>query len=68
MALSKIQGIEGQVTPNLGRRNLVINGAMQVSQRGASFTGHGLVLIMELIDFLIITIQMVLSLLVKKLL
>ena len=41
MALSKIQGIEGQVTPNLGRRNLVINGAMQVSQRGASFTGHG---------------------------
>jgi hypothetical protein len=34
MALSKIQGIEGQVTPNLGRRNLIINGAMQVSQRG----------------------------------
>jgi hypothetical protein len=25
-------------TPNLGRRNLVINGAMQVAQRGTSFT------------------------------
>ena len=37
MALSKIQGIEGQVTPNLGRRNLVINGAMQVAQRGTTF-------------------------------
>ena len=36
MALSKIQGIEGQVTPNLGRRNLFINGAMQVAQRGTS--------------------------------
>lgn len=34
MPLSKIQGIEGQVTPNLGRRNLIINGAMQVVQRG----------------------------------
>lgn len=41
MPLSKIQGIEGQVTPNLGRRNLIINGAMQISQRGTSFTGHG---------------------------
>ena len=38
MPLSKIQGIEGQVTPNLGRRNLIINGAMQVAQRGTSFT------------------------------
>ena len=40
MPLSKIQGIEGQVTPNLGRRNLVHNGAMQVDQRNnnASFT------------------------------
>ena len=28
-------------TPNLGRRNLVINGAMQVAQRGTSFTGVG---------------------------
>ena len=36
MPLSKIQGIEGQVTPNLGRRNLIINGAMQVAQRGSS--------------------------------
>jgi len=38
MPLSKIQGIEGQVTPNLGRRNLIINGAMNVAQRGTSFT------------------------------
>jgi len=38
MPLSKIQGIEGQVTPNLGRRNLIINGAMQVSQRGSTFS------------------------------
>jgi hypothetical protein len=38
MALSKIQGIEGQVTPNLGRRNMIINGAMQVAQRGTSFS------------------------------
>lgn len=41
MPLSKIQGIEGQVTPNLGRRNLIINGAMQVAQRGTSSTGIG---------------------------
>ncbi len=39
MPLSKIQGIEGQVTPNLGRRNLIINGAMQVAQRGTSSAG-----------------------------
>ena len=41
MPLSKIQGIEGQVTPNLGRRNLIINGAMQVAQRGTSSTTSG---------------------------
>ena len=41
MPLSKIQGIEGQVTPNLGRRNLIINGAMQVAQRATSVTGVG---------------------------
>ena len=41
MPLSKIQGINGQVTPNLGRRNLIINGAMQVAQRGTSATGVG---------------------------
>tara|TARA_B100000900_G_scaffold156213_1_gene132797 strand:+ start:1471 stop:2574 length:1104 start_codon:yes stop_codon:yes gene_type:complete len=41
MALSKIQTAEMLDAPNLGRRNLVINGAMQVSQRGTSFTGHG---------------------------
>ena len=39
MPLSKIQGIEGQVTPNLGRRNILYNGAMQVAQRGTSFSG-----------------------------
>lgn len=37
MPLSKIQGIEGQVTPNLGRRNILINGAMNIAQRGTSF-------------------------------
>jgi len=35
MPLSKIQGINGQVTPNFGRRNLIINGAMQIFQRGS---------------------------------
>ena len=34
MPLSKIQGINGQVISNLGRRNIIINGAMQVQQRG----------------------------------
>ena len=34
MALSKIQSVENQVIQNLGRRNLIINGAMQVAQRG----------------------------------
>jgi hypothetical protein len=28
-------------SPQLGRRNLIINGAMQVAQRGTSFTGIG---------------------------
>lgn len=37
MPLSKIQDIGNQVVPNLGRRNLIINGAMQVAQRGTSF-------------------------------
>ena len=41
MPLSKIQGIDGQVTPNLGRRNLIINGAMQVAQRGVGPTEAG---------------------------
>jgi hypothetical protein len=36
MPLSKIQGIEGQVTPNLGRRNLIINGAMRFAQRATT--------------------------------
>ena len=34
MALSKIQTAEMLDAPNLGRRNLIINGAMQVAQRG----------------------------------
>ena len=38
MPLSKIQDIGNQVIPNLGRRNLVINGAMKVAQRGTSQT------------------------------
>ena len=38
MPLSKIQGIDGQVTSNLGRRNLIINGAMQVWQRATAAT------------------------------
>jgi hypothetical protein len=38
MPLSKIQGINGQVTPNLGRRNMLINGDFQVWQRGTSGT------------------------------
>ena len=41
MPLSKIQGIDGQVTSNLGRRNLIINGAMQVAQRATSAAGLG---------------------------
>ena len=42
MALSKIQGIEAQVVPNLGRRNIIINGAMQIAQRGTSATTTGI--------------------------
>ena len=38
MPLSKIQDIGNQVIPNLGRRNLLINGAMKVAQRGTSFS------------------------------
>ena len=41
MALSKIQTSEMLDTPNLGRRNMIINGAMQVSQRSTSVTGIG---------------------------
>ena len=37
MALSKIQTSEMLDTPNLGRRNLIINGAMQVAQRATTF-------------------------------
>ena len=33
MPLSKIQDIGNQVIPNLGRRNLLVNGAMQIRQR-----------------------------------
>ena len=41
MPLSKIQDIENQVIPDLGRRNIVINGGMQVAQRGTSSTSTG---------------------------
>ena len=34
MPLSKIQDIGNQVIPNLGRRNIMYNGAMQIAQRG----------------------------------
>jgi len=33
MALSKIQTVENQVIPNLGRRNLIINGDHKINQR-----------------------------------
>ena len=36
MPLSKIQTVDNQVVPNLGRRNLIINGAMQIAQRTTS--------------------------------
>ena len=39
MALSKIQTSEMLDAPNLGRRNILYNGAMQVAQRGTSFSG-----------------------------
>ena len=40
MTLIKVKE-RGRETVNLGRRNIVINGAMQVAQRGTSFTGLG---------------------------
>ena len=41
MPLSKIQDIGNQVVPNLGPRNAIINGAMQVSQRSTSEAALG---------------------------
>ena len=41
MPLSKIQDIGNQVVPNLGPRNVIINGAMNISQRSTSETGLG---------------------------
>ena len=41
MPLSKIQDIGNQVIPNLGPRNAIINGAMQVSQRSTSEAALG---------------------------
>ena len=38
MPLSKIQG---QVVPNLGRRNMIINGDMKIAQRATTTTGQG---------------------------
>ena len=40
MTLIKVKE-RGRETVNLGRRNLIINGAMQVAQRGTSSTGLG---------------------------
>ena len=36
MPLSKIQTTNNQVVPNLGRRNIVINGDMRIAQRGTA--------------------------------
>ena len=41
MALSKIEANSLDIGQVGGRRNLIINGAMQVAQRGTSFTGVG---------------------------
>jgi len=41
MPLSKIQDIGNQVVPNLGLKNAVINGAMQISQRSTSEAALG---------------------------
>ena len=41
MPLSKIQDIGNQVIPNLGRRNIIINGGMQLAQRATSTTSTG---------------------------
>ena len=38
MPLSKIQDIGNQVVPNLGRKNLIINGAMRIAQRTTQAT------------------------------
>ena len=38
MPLSQIQGINGQVIANVGRRNMIINGDMRIAQRGTSGT------------------------------
>lgn len=50
MPLSKIQTVDNQVIPNLGRRNLIINGAMQVAQRGTSATGIGITVAYNTVD------------------
>ena len=39
MALTKVK--VGGIEPNLGRRNIIINGAMQISQRATSASGKG---------------------------
>ena len=39
MPLSKIQDVENQVVPNLGRRNILINGKFNIDQRH-NFTSH----------------------------
>ena len=40
MPLSQIQTTNNQVVPNLGRRNILINGAFQHWQRGTSFSSN----------------------------
>ena len=39
MPLSKIQDVENQVIPNLGRRNILINGKFNIDQRH-DFASH----------------------------
>lgn len=50
MALSKIQTAEMLDASNLGRRNLIINGAMQVAQRATQATGIGVSIAYNTVD------------------
>ena len=46
MPLSKIQDIGNQVIPNLGRRNMIINGDMQITQKEATSSTTVVILLM----------------------